>query len=97
MYHVRHEKPIPLSKIGSMDQTPVYFEICLNKTVAPKGEMSVTVHTTGAEKRHLTAVLSCSVSGALLPTMIIFNRQREIENVVPRERVDEREAATQDL
>ena len=50
-----------------MDETPAYFDICPNRTVAVKGEKSIIVRTTGAEKRQLTVVLSCSANGGLLP------------------------------
>ena len=52
---------------SNMDETPAYFDICLNRTVARKRKKSVVVHTTGAENRHLTVMLSYNANRFLLP------------------------------
>ena len=79
---VRQEHQIPLHQIGNMDETPAYFDICPNRTIAKKGEKSIIVRTTGAEKRHLTVVLSCSANGGLLPPMIVFKGKRALKGIV---------------
>ena len=68
--------------MGNMDETPAYFDICPSTTVARKGEKSIIIRTTGAEKRHLTIVLSCAANGALLPPMIIFKGKRALKDIV---------------
>ena len=47
-----------------------------------KGGEVVIVCTTGAEKIHLSVVLSCSVSGTLLLHVIIFKGKRELKDIV---------------
>ena len=42
------------------------------RTVDVKGRKAVQVRTTGAEKGDLTAVLSCTANGDMLPPMMIF-------------------------
>ena len=70
--YIRQNSDFPYELIANMDETPVYFDMVPSKTVDRKGKKSITVRTTKAEKRRITAVLSCTASGTLLPPMIIF-------------------------
>jgi hypothetical protein len=67
-----------------MDET-AYFDNCPSKTVAWQGDKSTIIRTTGAEKRQLTAVLSCAASGTLLPPMIIFKGKRPLRDIMAPE------------
>ena len=57
----------PLSQIGNMDETPVFF--------LPPFKQTVAVRTTGHEKNHFTTVLGCMADGTKLPPMVIFKRK----------------------
>ena len=55
-----------------MDETPVFFDMVPNKSFARKGSKSVTVRTSGCEKKHVTVVLTMTACGDILPSMTIF-------------------------
>lgn len=58
-----------------MDEVPLTFDIPMGRTVAEKGEKSISVRMTGHEKSHFTVVLACCADGTKLPPMIIFKRK----------------------
>ena len=58
--------------IANMDEAPVYMDMIPGKTIDKKGKKSIKVRTTKSEKRRVTAVLSCTATGDMLPPMIIF-------------------------
>ena len=62
----------PLALVSNMDETSVFLDMVPNKTFAKKSSRSVTVRTSGCEKKHLTVVLITAVCGDILPPMIIF-------------------------
>ncbi|KAK7471496.1 hypothetical protein BaRGS_00035835 [Batillaria attramentaria] len=62
-----------------MDETPMNFDMVPNRTINKKGENTVSVRTRGAEKRHLTVVLTCTASGEVPPSMVIFKKIREVK------------------
>ena len=62
----------PLPLIGNMDQTPVFFDMVSEKLLVQKGQKSVTIWTSGSEKRHVTVVHTAAADGYILPPMIIF-------------------------
>ena len=66
------EHNFPPSKVENMDEVPMFFDA--PQTVASVGEKSVKVTTTGLERTHFTAVLSCMADGTKLPPCIIFKR-----------------------
>lgn len=81
----RKEYSYPKELIGNMDETPMYFDMTNNKSVEKKGAKTVSICTTGAEKRHLTVVLAATADGQMLPPMIIFKGKRALKNIsVPR-------------
>lgn len=55
-----------LVNIGNMDEMPSA------RTVATRGEKTVTISTTGHEKSCFTVVLSCLADGTKLKPMVIF-------------------------
>lgn len=71
----RKRENYDLSQIGNMDETPLMFDMIGNKSVETKGAKSVPFKTTGHEKCHFTAVLSCLADGTKLKPMIIFKRK----------------------
>lgn len=68
------EYNIDPSHIINMDEVPLTFDLPLQRTVAPKGESTVNLRTTGNEKTHFTCVLGCTAAGQKLPPMVIFKR-----------------------
>ena len=62
----------PLELIGNMDETPIWFDIVPQRSIAKKGSKSVVIRTSGSEKRHVTVVLAVMADGTVLPPMIIF-------------------------
>ena len=55
-----------------MDKTPVFFDMVPEKSLVQKGQKSVTIRTSGSEKRHVTVVLTVAADGFILPPMINF-------------------------
>ena len=72
VHFVRQNGDFPYHRIANMDETPVFFDTVPSKTVDTRGKKSIKVRTTGSEKRRITAVLSCTSTGKMLPPMIIF-------------------------
>ena len=62
----------PLSLVGNMDKTPVFFDKVPSKCIADKGTKECVVCTSGGEKKHLTVVLPATGDEKMLPPMIIF-------------------------
>ena len=55
-----------------MDETPVFFDMVPGKSLVQKGQKSVTIRTSGSDKRPVTVVLTVAADGFILPPMIIF-------------------------
>ena len=72
---LRKQHNYELGQIGNMDETPMTFDIPSNKTVNTVGEKSVMIKTTGHERTHFTAVLSCLADGTKLRPVVIFKRK----------------------
>ena len=62
----------PLVLVGNMDETPVFFDMVLNKSFAKKISKSVTVKTFGCQKKRVAVVLTIAACEDVLPPMIIF-------------------------
>ena len=63
----------------------MYFDMSGNTSVDRKGIKTVSVWTTGADKCHLTVVLTTTADGQMLPPMIIFKGKRDLRNIsVPK-------------
>ena len=81
----RKQTKYPDSLIVNMDETPMYFDMASPKTVSQRGTKTVSIRSTGAEKRRLTVVLAASADGQMLPAMVIFKGKRALKNItVPR-------------
>ena len=74
----------PLSRIGNMDETPMFFYMPGTRTVNKAGEKTVLVRTTGNEKNHFTVVLACMADGTKLPPMVIFKRRTMPKDKFPK-------------
>ena len=59
-------------KIEKYSLAPVFFDMVPNKSFAKKGSKSVTVRTSGCEKKHVAVVLTIAMCGDILPPTIIF-------------------------
>ncbi|KAG8198248.1 hypothetical protein JTE90_021505 [Oedothorax gibbosus] len=79
--NLRKENNFELSQIGNMDETPMTFDIPINRTVNAKGDKTVLIKTTGHEKTHFTVVLTCMADGTKLKPVVIFKRKRLPKNV----------------
>ena len=55
-----------------MNETPVFFDMVPEKSLVEEGQKSVTIQTSGSEKRRVTLVLTVAADGFMLPPMIIF-------------------------
>jgi len=69
--------------IINMDDPPMWFGMTTRKTVHSKGAKTVSVQSTGAEKRRLTAVLAEIADGQMLPPMVIFKGKRKLKLMYP--------------
>ena len=56
----------PLSHIGNMDETPLWFDMPGDTTVTHTGEQSVPIRTTGHDKGRYTVVLAAMADGRKL-------------------------------
>lgn len=75
----------PVENIINMDETPMYFDMVPSKTVSKKGVSEVRICSSGAEKRRLTVVLSCTASGKMLPSLAIFKGKRKLQFKPPKD------------
>ena len=57
-----------------MDETPMTFDVPA-RTIDTKGKCTIQIRTTGHEKTHFTAVLSCMADGTKLKPMVIFKQK----------------------
>ena len=70
-----------LLQIGNTDQTPVFFEIPRNKTVAPEGYKNILVNAIAADKLCCTVMLCITADGNKFLLMSSSNRNRYKRNV----------------
>ena len=71
----RKEQNYPLHLIANMDETPLTFDMPLNRTINSIGEKTVRIRTTGNEKNRVTVVLACAGDGTKLKPTVIFKRK----------------------
>ena len=62
---------------------PVWFDMPSARTVATRGEKTVTISTTGHEKSCFTVVLSCLADGTKLKPMVIFKWKTQRKEKFP--------------
>lgn len=82
--NARKETDYELGQIGNMDEVPLTFDVVSNRTVDVKGSKTITIKTSGHEKTHYTAVLSCCADGTKLPPLLIFKRKTLPKDKIPR-------------
>ena len=81
----RKQSNYPDNMIINMDETPMYFDMITSKTVNLTGAKTVSIRSTGADKRRLTVVLAATAHGQMLSPMIIFKGKRAQKSIsVPR-------------
>lgn len=68
-----------LSQIANMDEVPLNFDVPSNRSVDVKGIKTVAIKTSGHEKTHYIAVLSCCADCTKLPSMLIFKRKTSLK------------------
>ena len=69
--------------IGNMDETPIYFDLVPGKTIDRVGAKSCIICSTGAEKQHITVVLTVMADGSMLPPMVIFKGKHRLKLTAP--------------
>lgn len=79
----RKQMNYELSQIGNMDETPMSFDMPVNRTVDFKGSTSINAKTSGGEKPHFTIVLSCLADGTKLRPAIVFKRKTMPKEKIP--------------
>lgn len=72
---LRKKLDYPMCHIGNADETPVYFDMPLNRTVTETGAKEVKMVSTGYEKHRVTVMLCVTADGNKLPPYIILNRK----------------------
>ena len=65
-----------------MDEMPVWLDMPSTRTVATRGEKTVTISTTGHEKSCFTVVLSCLADGTKLKPMVTQPKEKFPPGVV---------------
>lgn len=85
LFVLKHRKlhNFPLAAIGNMDETLISFDLPSNWTVHFKGEKTVSMKTTGAEKSYITVVLGCMADGMKLKPMVVFKRKTMPKEKLP--------------
>src|SRR6266542_3505336 len=76
----RIQHDYPLKYIGNMDETPVTFDLPYSTTLDHRGTSTVSIRTTGHEKKNFTVILACMADGTKLPAVCIFKLKK-----IPRE------------
>uniref|UniRef100_A0A1E1X1Z9 HTH CENPB-type domain-containing protein n=1 Tax=Amblyomma aureolatum TaxID=187763 RepID=A0A1E1X1Z9_9ACAR len=78
---LRRSTNMPLGHNGNADQTPVYLDMPMVRTVHKSGEHEVRIRSTGNKKNRITVMLACLAEGHKLPPFIIFRRK-----TIPKEK-----------
>ena len=52
-----------------------------NTTIKKKGAKTISVRTTGAEKRHFTMILAATADGQMLPPIVIFKGKQNLKSI----------------
>lgn len=77
-FHNSSVSGVPVSCIGNMDETPLWFDLPQTRTFDFKGVKQVKCKTTGKEKLRYTVVLSAMADGTKLKPMIIFKGLKNV-------------------
>ena len=71
----RKTKNIGPPDIVNMDWTMCHFDMLFSWTNNKKGEKTICIKTTRAEKKGFTVALAATASGVKLPAVIVFKEQ----------------------
>ena len=61
----------------NMDETPIYFESVMKKTIAPIGERSVSIKKHGGEHVRITLMLTICANDTKLPLLFVFKGTKD--------------------
>ena len=64
--------PEDLNAIGNVDETPVFFEMYQNKTIAKIGAKKVNIKSFGCDKLRISIILKILANGDKLAPLIVF-------------------------
>ena len=84
---IRKTKSISQSNIINMDQTMCRFDMPPSRTNSKKGEKTVRIKTTRAEKKGFTVALAATADGQKLPAVIIFKERGGVFGVRVRSKL----------
>ena len=71
----RKTKNIGPPDIVNMDQTMCRFDMPFSRTNNKKGEKTICIKTTRADKKGFTVALAATASGVKLPAVIVFKER----------------------
>ena len=60
-----------------MDETPIYFESVIKKTIVAIGERAVSIKTQGGDHVRITLILTTCANGTKLPPLIVFKGTKD--------------------
>ena len=63
--------------VGNMDETPIFFNMYPNKTIAKKGNKTILIKTQSQEKCRISVILCITADGEKLPPFLIFKAKEE--------------------
>lgn len=75
--NIRLNNGICDSILGNMDETPIFLNMPITKTIIKKGTKQVIVKTQGQEKCRVTVILTILADGGKLPPLIIFKAKNQ--------------------
>ena len=56
--------------VGNMDETPIFFNMYPNKTIAKKGNKTILIKTQSQEKSRISVILCINADGEKTPFLI---------------------------
>ena len=59
-----------------MDETPLAFDLPNPTTIDKRGARTISLRTTGNERKNFTVVLGCMADGTKLPPVCIFKLKK---------------------
>ena len=67
-----------LNLIGNVDETPIWFDMTYNTTIAKLGEKNIKVCTFGGERLRVSLILCILANGEKLPPLVIFKGSKNV-------------------
>jgi len=62
--------------VGNMDETPIFFNMYPNKTIAKKGNKTILIKTQSQEKCRISVILCITADGEKLPPFLILKQKK---------------------